>query len=334
MKQQVTILKCSNPGVTDFYLNIIQKMFRNADYLVTEELVSASELHGTKNDIIVVSSCTTFFRLYILGYRKLIYWMQGIEAEESFLKHSSKTRKFVLDTMTKTAVKKAKGIFYVSKAMRRFIDDKFKINTENKSFLMPCFNCTLQENAFRRDGKYSKNIFAYVGSLSKWQCFDQTVDFFKKVRSVVPDAQLRIYTEEKEKAKEILEKKQITEYELLFVPSDALAASLSDVKFGFVLRDDIPINNVATPTKLSSYMSAGVIPVFSECINDFNQYSKKLKYCVSVENDFVVPQSLIDMCKNEVDANDIWCEYKKVFNTYFSADYYISSGSYWLKSLF
>lgn len=48
-----------------------------------------------------------------------------------------------------------------------------------------------------------------------------------------------------------------------------MSEALADVKFGFVLRNDVPVNRVATPTKLSSYLSAGVIPVFSKYLKDF-----------------------------------------------------------------
>jgi hypothetical protein len=39
---------------------------------------------------------------------------------------------------------------------------------------------------------------------------------------------------------------------------------------GFVLRDDIAVNNVACPTKISEYLRHGIIPiVYSENIGDF-----------------------------------------------------------------
>lgn len=40
--------------------------------------------------------------------------MQGIDAEESYMRKGSKLRSFVLDAITKFAMKKAMAIFYVS----------------------------------------------------------------------------------------------------------------------------------------------------------------------------------------------------------------------------
>lgn len=67
--------------------------------------------------------------------------------------------------------------------------------------------------------------------------------------------------------------------------------TLRDVKFGFVLRDDIAVNNVATPTKLSSYLSAGVIPIYSSALKDFYEKTKFM-HCFVLVDDMVVPDKL------------------------------------------
>ena len=44
--------------------------------------------------------------------------MQGIDAEESYMRNGSKLRKYVLDVITRFAMKRAMAIFYVSEEMK------------------------------------------------------------------------------------------------------------------------------------------------------------------------------------------------------------------------
>lgn len=91
------------------------------------------------------------------------------------------------------------------------------------------------------------------------------------------DVELRVFTFSVDQANKLLEERGIKNYSVTSVPPDQMTEALRDVKFGFVLRDDIAVNNVATPTKLSSYLSAGVIPVYSTALKDFHE---KRKGCI------------------------------------------------------
>ncbi len=54
------------------------------------------------------------------------------------------------------------------------------------------------------------------------------------------------------------------------VPIEKVLSEYKNCHFGFALRDDTPVNNVATPTKIIEYIQFGIIPVFkSENIGDF-----------------------------------------------------------------
>lgn len=56
-------------------------------------------------------------------------------------------------------------------------------------------------------------------------------------------------------------------------PPDKLHLVYSICHYGFVLRDDIAVNNAACPTKLVEYMNYGSVPiVLSDIIGDFKEY--------------------------------------------------------------
>ncbi len=64
------------------------------------------------------------------------------------------------------------------------------------------------------------------------------------------------------------------------VPIEKVFETYKICHFGFALRDDTPVNNVATPTKIIEYIQFGIIPVFkSDKIGDFAALGLKyIKY--------------------------------------------------------
>lgn len=315
----IQIQRQSNSAVTDYYLDVIGGMCAKK-----EELYEHSHplCECKKNDIIIVPTATDFMKVYIRGFRRIVYWMQGIDAEESYLKHHSIFRKKLLDWITMFALKRAKAIFFVSDAMKRYEERKFGLKLDDRSFIMPCFNVSKETGVNFNEGKYAKNVFTYVGSLSQWQCFSQTVDFYKKIEDRWNDVEFRVFTFSEDEAKGVLSEKGVKNYSVSSVTPDQMTAALRDVKFGFVLRDNIPVNNVATPTKLSSYLSAGVIPVYSTSLIDFYEKTQDISYCVPVEDYTQIPEKLEELMSNQVDYNLLFKEYNMLFDTYYNPIYY------------
>lgn len=318
----IKIVKSSstNAEVTDYYLDVIASLMEACGEKKYEDDV---ELKQCKmEDIIIAPSAVDFVRLYFKGYKNQIYWMQGIDAEESYMKKGSKLRSYVLDVITKFAMKKAMAIFYVSEEMKKYEESKFGISTDRKGFIMPCFNVSRTKTLQVSERKYKKNIFTYVGSLSKWQCFEETLDFYKQIETIDPHAELKIFTFAEEEARRIVEMKNLKNCTVSSVASEMMTEALADVKFGFVLRKDNPVNWVATPTKLSSYLSAGVIPIFSKYLKDFYNRTNGFEYVVPV-SEFNPSEKLQNLLVEEIDTKKLISEYMELFNTYYNPQYYI-----------
>lgn len=326
----IQVVRQSNSVVTDYYLDIIAQMVSNGNDIFdrTHKLKDCS-----RDDIVIVPTASDFLRTYRCGFRKIIYWVQGLDGEESYLKHHGLLRKKVLDFLTCFALKNARAIFYVSEEMQKYLERKFRIQTTEKAFIMPCFNVTIGNSPIFRNKEYKKNIFSYVGSLSEWQCFPQTVDFYKNIEMQYKDTEFRVFTFSKNEAEHICKEKGIKHYSVTSVAPDEMTEALKDVKFGFVLRDNIAVNNVATPTKLSSYMAAGVIPIFSDCIKDFNEQAKNLEYVVPVSEEKTVPEKLLRLCTESIDASALGKEYADLFDTYYNPEYYIAKYSESIKQI-
>lgn len=168
----------------------------------------------------------------------------------------------------------------------------------------------------------------YAGSLDAWQCFEKTLDIFYKVKSHKKNASLTILTKDIDKARLVAKIHNLDDVEIKYVPKEMVQAELKRFKYGFIIREDVKVNRVATPTKLNSYMASGVIPIVSSSLIDFVDNTKKCKYICRIGNDLtpdMVAKKILEFETLSVDATDIHNEYSKVFANYYNADKYIDS---------
>lgn len=277
----------------------------------------------SRNSTIIVGEAIHLFFLYLLGFRSFIFWAQGVVAEESYMRHRSLVRKKILSFLERFALQKASLCFCVSNEQCNYYEREYNLNIRNKTIIMPCFNTALNPESFSQS-KYDVNTFCYVGSLAVWQYFEETVRLYKKIEEELKEKiRFKVLTSEKNKAEEILEKYGVRNYYINFVSTKELPSELKDCKFGFILRENHIVNNVATPTKLSTYLSNGIIPIFTDSIKDFARLADRYNYllCISNIND---DKTIIDFCSEKIEVESVLKEYSDIFNEYYNENYYIN----------
>ena len=312
------ILKCNNGLVTDTYLELIGEAFseKYGDVLYTNDVKRA--IKSSKEELICAARIVDAFKLLMTGHKNLIMWFQGVEPEESYMVHKSKVRFYILSKLEKYIIRKSKFIFFVSDEMRNHYEKKYSI-VINNYYCMPCMNTQIHAETFKAEGKYKNNTFAYIGSLAVWQKFEETVKAYKMIEdSGIPDCCLKVFTSQKEDAKKIIGDYKIKNYSIDFVDNDSLPKALEDIKYGFIIREDTTVNNVATPTKISTYLSCGLIPIYSGCLKDFFNIAQNMKYTVLYDDNLT--NKIKKMDREEISYNDVYEEYKKIFETYYSAE--------------
>lgn len=324
-KQQAYIFRSSNSEVTDFYMDIVQEALAKAGFGCTairktdcrEEVLAKAR----KEDLVVVASCLEALKYMIKGFRNVIVWCQGIVPEESYMRQHSKPRKDALSLVEKIVLKRASFLLFVSNEMKRHYVAKYGLDFEGRCGVMPCFNSELCVDSIRTKGKYDQPTFTYVGSLAAWQCFDETAKLFKSIEEKIDGAVLKVFSFDKKGAEERLLAAGVRNYTVSSVPPEQMPLALKDVAFGFVLRNDCEVNRVATPTKLSSYISSGVIPIFSKCLKGFDEASRGMEYVLPIgaEPDM---DEIIDFCTRRIDVEKLLSEYKGLFAGYYSRESY------------
>lgn len=318
MKQSYIYINYPNIVVLQSYLEVVKKTLESCGYKC-EFVKSLDDID--KKSLIVHPMGIDAFKYYLKGYKNFILWQQGATADESYMRNHSKLRYWILNKIDTFAMKKARFILYVSDYMREHYEQLAGCSFKEKSYIMPCFNEVYDEAVYQYKD-YEKKVFTYVGSLDLWQCFEQTATLYKQIEERIPNTTFKVLTFNVDEAKRILAEKGVKNYSVACVPKEQVKKELLEATYGFILREDNMVNRVATPTKFSSYLASGVIPIFSDCLRDFSAISSNMNYALKLERDYSI-DDMIAFISKSIDNCEIKKEYRSMFDNYYSVDKHI-----------
>ena len=319
-----------NKTVSEFYVSTIVSAIIN----IGNEAVSVASLQNCSRDIGVITvSVTDAIEARKKGYYPVILWVQGIIPEESYMRHHSGLRRKILSVIEKKGLVAADILFFISESMRKHFSQKYKFDAK-QYYIMPCFNTEFKRDSYYFNDKYKSNQFGYAGGLQAWQCFEQSIELYSLVEKRVPSCSLRVLTKDIQTAERIIKKHNIERYSVGFVPQSIIDEELAKSKSGFALREESIVNYVSTPTKLSSYISNGVFPIYTNAIGDFSVLANQNPYCVCVDldNKYDSAEKIVSLCNKEIGANDVFDSFTNSFGEYYSRDYHILKICNWLSN--
>ena len=312
-----------NQEVTQEYVRIIEEALQRAGHTTQHirELETVPE-NGEKGVITIQTSAT--IRAKKAGYRYVIRWMQGVVEAESFMRNHSWLRYYVIGHRVKRSFACSDVILFCSQTMKDHYTKKFRKPYDN-SYIMPCFNEELHKEPFYTPGKYEGNVFVYAGSLARWQCFEPTVQLYREVEKQVDNCTLHVLVKDRETAEEILKQYGVERYSIDYVAREEVTRELENAKFGFCVREDDIVNRVATPTKLSNYISNGVLPVYSSYLESFHALAKDCPYCVCADMKDAAADAgkLAQLCARSQDPDTVYQVFADTFGRYYSREHYV-----------
>ena len=309
-KLKVWIKRYPNSEVTDYYLDTIKNAFEIQQYEVIDFKIW-NELKFKAGDIVIISDIIDAAYVIFHRYNYMI-WFQGIMPEESYLRNHSYIRRTVLEILEKNAIKHSKFCFMVSNAMKRHYESKYNINFGEKYYIMPCGNEKFHHESFYSPSRYENNVFCYVGSINAWQFVDESIRLYKEIEQKHEGTKLLLLVKDRSKAEEMADKYHVNNYEIDYVPLEKLQERLSSVKYGFMLRADIELNRIATPTKLSTYLANGIIPIFSECLEGVNEITDDSKYKIKLKDEHDTT-GIEDFMNIKINPSDIHADYHRIY---------------------
>ena len=258
---------------TAFYIDLIKNAFLDSDFKVST--FNKNDFEINDSDYIIVVSCWDFLSVYRKNRKaKIIIWFQGLLPEENKMlmggSLNQKLRFPIYNWMEKKAIKKSYFNFFVSDRMRTHFSEKYDYNNDN-FLIIPCYNKNLNKEYFSSNIK-PKSSFVYAGGIFPWQCFTETAAIYKEIEKNNSNAFLTVLTRDREKAEEVIKSEGIKNYKINYVSLEEVMGELGKHKYGFLLREDNIVNNCATPTKMNTYLSAGLMPIHTNAVHSFNEH--------------------------------------------------------------
>ena len=226
-----------------------------------------------------------FLKYYIL--KKLLclkfviyYDFRGLISEESYFRNNNNFKKRILQYIEKIIYKYADQIGTVSNNFAKYLNSKYGYREVQVT------PCGINEIVLKNWQNFAKNEeirFVYVGGLSKWQKFDTIVKIYASIENQVRTS-LTVYTTNQEEAKDVILKNNLKNYNIETLNQKELLKVLPNYDFGFLIRDNILLNQVASPVKFLEYTSHGVIPIISEGVGDYSSLVKENNLGILVNN--------------------------------------------------
>lgn len=223
----------------------------------------------------------------LLGSKKeIIFWVQGLVDDEDYLTRNNIFRHFVYKKLLELSLKISSKIVVVTDYMFEVLKKTYKCPKTKDYIVIPCHSRV----SYNGEKKIA-NSLCYIGGLSKWQNVDIILQFYNNLSQINDNYKLFIATFDHDKLKRLIKTNVSENYQgniRLLSLSSAIEVELflSKMEFGFLIRDNIPLNNVASPIKLAEYLSCGVTPIISASLTEFYNKLKRQGCGVFVSNDF------------------------------------------------
>jgi hypothetical protein len=235
-----------------------------------------------------------FLKVFLFLKFKIRYDYRGLLSQESYLRNGSFYKKRILEFFENLILKIADSVSTVS---NNFKDYLISINSNRDDIVVtPC--CTISVNK-REKNKNEKIQFVYVGSLGKWQNFEEMLTTYYYINTLIPNSELSVITNDVDRALKICNNYGVLA-KVFSVNNAEINSILAKFDFGFLLRDNILLNNVASPVKFLEYTSNGVIPIISEGVGDYSKIvkEKKMGLVINDKND-ITKNSLLDLLNDD-----------------------------------
>jgi glycosyltransferase involved in cell wall biosynthesis len=183
------------------------------------------------------------------------------------------------DDAQKLAASTCHAMVCVSQEMKRDVVARWQAPEARISVIPCCTDVAAGERALAgrdaaraRLGLAGRFVVAYCGSLEAWQMPEASLAAFGTISALRDDAHFLAITTHPERMKVLVEAAGVSadRRTILSVPHTEVASHLACADVGLLIREDSPVNRVASPVKFAEYLSCGVPVVLSQGIGDYS----------------------------------------------------------------
>ena len=185
----------------------------------------------------------------------------------------------------KSAFVNSDGIVTVSASLKNVLTKRHGLGSLNH-IIAPCGVSMSRFENVKKDRRESRShlgienkiVFVYLGGLYKWQLIEETVSIFANIYKFEKRSYLLIITNSnvkdcKKKLQDFgVDKKN---YGFLSLSGEEVPMYLPVGDFGFLLRENNPVNVVSSPTKTGEYLASGMPIITTKYAGDASEIISK-----------------------------------------------------------
>lgn len=175
-------------------------------------------------------------------------------------------------------------------------------------------------------------VFVYAGGITKWQKIEESLKVFKEYNAHNPDSKFLILTRDNDKLNEILNNEEWSTVRKSVIATSAPYAEVSSylnvADIAYLIRDNVVLNAVASPTKLGEYLACG-LPVITSSVarkwvnpeieeslvfcDEVSDVSKEIDKVLMSCNQEAIRQYAINNLSVEIDEKNVETILRKTF---------------------
>lgn len=223
---------------------------------------------------------------------KIIYESRGSETAEYWYKrqktYKNKIRFYLIKIREYISLKISDNVICVSNKQKEYYTKTYGSYLARKYIVIPgaanrdvFFYSNQIRNDFREKYNIEDNIvYLYAGALSlefKWHIPDVLFSAIKEIYNYDNSSIFLFLTPDIDIAEYYFNLLNIPyhNYIIKYIDIKNMNPYLNMADYAFLLREDEPINNQASPTKFAEYALTGLRIIISENVGDYTEYVKK-----------------------------------------------------------
>jgi len=222
---------------------------------------------------------------------KLIYDMRGDIINEWEVQGRNKNKIILLKNIHKFSLTQTNLIFSVSSTYP--LQENLNIVSKYNYYDGDIFNFNIKEMIMKKKklGLQNKFVFVYNGSSNYYQMIDETIKFFSQFHTLYSNSFFIIISESPPNDFRIkLIKFNIpnSAFMIKCLPQKEISKIQSIADMAFFLRDDLPLNHHAFPTKYAEYLASGIPVLTTNHLHSISPLVKKnhLGEVIQLQDDY------------------------------------------------
>lgn len=222
-----------------------------------------------------------------------VYDVQAALAEEVALRRGRGIRYLLSRWKEKRELKKSDRLGGVSYKLKQWVKDY--VGRDDMIVVPSCVDvekfCFNEEsrNRIRQECGFAENetIICYSGGLSKWQRVPSILNVCGQISKIRKNFKFLFLTQQTEQLQQMIQKSALP-IEYCTIRSciyQEIPQYLSAADAGIVMRDNIVVNNVASPIKIGEYLACGLAVILTKGIGDYSEMVSKAGVGIVLDED-------------------------------------------------